>query len=361
MGQHSVLSASASHRWTNCTASVLLTKDMPDSASSYAEEGSRAHELCAYKVSRLIHKPIAKPEYEYDNATEDYADQYAAFVAERITPGSMVLIEQRVDYSEWAAPDSFGTADCIVIDDKALKIIDYKHGVGVPVSSERNPQLMLYALGAYGIFKDLYEITRVEMSIFQPRISNTSSYEMTIEDLLRQGDIFRSKAAEALNGGEYKCGEWCRFCKAKNTCRARAELQLAEAREDFKLPPQLSNEEVADLLPKLDAIIEWCKDIQAYALDSAIKGTHFNGYKLVCGRSVRKYTDEDKVAEVVKKQGLDPYTHKVLGVIDMTKLLGKAKFEELLGGLICKPQGKPTLVPESDKRPEMANIEFNAL
>lgn len=361
MGQHSVLSASSSHRWTNCTASVLLTKDMPDSASTYAEEGSKAHELCAYKVLQLIGKHAAKPEYEYDSATEDYAEEYAAFIAERITEHSIVFIEQRVDYSEWSAPGSFGTADCIVIDDNALKIIDYKHGVGVPVSSEHNPQLELYALGAYGIFKDLYDINRVEMSIFQPRIANTSTFEMPISDLLLDGDFFKAKAQEALSGGEFKCGDWCRFCKAKNTCRARAEEQLAEAREDFKLPPQLSDEEVAQLLPKLDAIIDWCSDLKEYALNSALKGTHFDGYKLVYGRSVRRYTDEAKVAEVVKAEGLDPYTHKVLGITDMTKLLGKTKFEELLQGLICKPQGKPTLVPESDKRPAMANIDFDVI
>ena len=361
MGQHSVLSASSSHRWTNCTASVLLTKDMPDASSSYAEEGSRAHELCAYKLAQLTGKSMDMTKFNYDNATEDYADNYASFVAERVTPHSIVFIEQRVDYSEWSAPGSFGTADCIVIDDNALKIIDYKHGVGVPVSSDHNPQLMLYALGAYGTFKDLYDINCVEMSIFQPRISNTSSFEMSIEDLLKEGENFKTKAKEALSGGVFKCGEWCRFCKAKNSCRVRADRQLAEVREDFGLPPLLSDEEVAQLLPKLDAIIDWCSDLKEYALNSALKGTHFDGYKLVYGRSVRRYTDEAKVAEVVKAQGLDPYTHKVLGITDMTKLLGKAKFEELLGGLICKPQGKPTLVPESDKRPAMANIDFDVI
>lgn len=359
--EHSTLSASSAHRWLNCTKSVKFTEGMEDKGSSYAEEGTRAHELCAWKVAELFKiSGVKKPDYEYDAATEECADSYAAFVAERMSESAALFLEQRVDYSEYTTPNSFGTADCVIVDGDALKIVDYKHGVGVPVDSTENPQLMLYALGAYQALKELYDISQVEMSIFQPRIGNISTFEMSLTDLLQKAEtLFKPKAKEAIEGtGEFKCGDWCRFCKGKNTCRARAEANLALAREDFALPPNLTNTEVAVLLPKLDQIVAWCEDLKSYALDSALQGEHFEGFKLVYGRSVRKYANDEEVAEKVKAEGLDPYQHKLLGVTDMTKLLGKKKFEDLLGGLVIKPQGKPTLVPESDKRPAMAQSDF---
>ena len=360
--EHSTLSASSSHRWLNCTKSVKFTEGMKDEGSSYAEEGTRAHELCAWKVAELFKVPgVKKPDYTYDAATEECADSYAAFVSEKMEKNAAIFLEQRVDYSEYTAPGSFGTADCVIVAGDTLKIIDYKHGVGVPVSCENNPQLMLYALGAYDALKDLYDIKHIEMSIFQPRISNISTYGIELEALLGAAEKeFKPKAQEAIaDSGSFCAGEWCRFCKGKNICRERAKANLALAREDFALPPELSNAEVAEILTKVDQIIAWCTDIKDYALDSALKGESFQGFKLVYGRSIRKYSDKDKVAEIVKAEGLDPYQHKVLGITDMTKLLGKKKFEELLAGLVIKPEGKPTLVPESDKRPAMAQSDFS--
>ena len=360
--EHSTLSASSAHRWMHCTKSVRFTEGLKDSGSSYAEEGTRAHELCAWKVAELLKIPgVKKPGFNYDAATEECADSYAAFVAEKMEKKAAIFLEQRVDYSEYTAPGSFGTADCIIMAGGTLKIIDYKHGVGVPVSSEKNPQLMLYGLGAYDALKDLYDIKHVEMSIFQPRISNISTYSMDLETLLGAAEKeFKPKALEALaDSGSFCAGDWCRFCKGKNICRERARVNLTIAREDFALPPELSNTEVAEILTKVDQIIAWCNDIKDYALDSALKGESFQGFKLVYGRSIRKYSDEEKVAELVKGEGLDPYQHKVLGITDMTKLLGKKRFEELLDGFVIKPEGKPTLVPESDKRPAMALSDFS--
>lgn len=359
--EHSTLSASASHRWLACTASVKFTEGMPDSRSSYAEEGTRAHELCAWKVAELFHVPgVEKPEHSYDASTEECADNYAAFVAERMSDKAAIFLEQRVDYSEYTAPGSFGTADCVIVEGNTLKIVDYKHGVGVPVECDHNPQMMLYALGAYDALKELYDIENVEMSIFQPRIGNISTFTMTVKELIEAGEtVFRPKAQEAIGDkGTFCAGDWCRFCRGKNVCRERARANLELAREDFALPPKLTNAEVAEILGKVDQIIAWCTDIKDYALDSALKGEQFQGFKLVYGRSIRKYSDEEKVAEAVKAEGLDPYQHKLLGVTDMTKLLGKKRFDEILGAYIVKPQGKPTLVPDSDKRPAMAQSDF---
>ena len=360
--EHSTLSASASHRWLACTASVKFTEGMPDNSSAYAEEGTRAHELCAWKVAEMFKvQGVKKPDFKYDSATEECADGYAAFIAEKMTDGAAIFLEQRVDYSDYTAPGSFGTADCVIVAGDTLKIVDYKHGVGVPVECDNNPQLMLYALGAYSALKDLYDIKNVEMSIYQPRIGNISTWATSMQELIDTAtSVFKPKAEEAISDkGSFCAGEWCRFCKGKNTCRERARANLSIAREDFALPPELSNAEVTEILTKVDQIIAWCNDIKDYALESALKGERFDGFKLVYGRSIRKYSDEDKVADIVKAEGLDPYQHKVLGITDMTKLLGKKKFEELLAGLIIKPEGKPTLVPESDKRPEMALSDFS--
>lgn len=357
MVRHSSLSASAAHRWLNCPKSVALSAQFPDAASSYAAEGTIAHELCAYKLGQLVKVAEPEPKGEFDSSTVDCADGYVAFVAEHLTEGSKVLIEQKVDYSEYVdVPESYGIADCVVLGDETLTIIDYKHGVGVPVSAEYNPQLMLYALGAYSSFADLYVINKVRLCIYQPRISNISTFEIALDELLRIAkEEFAPKAKLAKSDeGEFSCGDWCRFCKAKNVCRARAEANLAQARLDFPLPPTLSDTEITVLLDKVDGLIKWATDIKDYAFDEALNhGKQWKGYKLVAGRSTRKYKDENKVAEAVKSVDLDPYEHKVLGVTAMTKLLGKKKFDELLSDLIFKADGKPTLVTESDKRPEL--------
>ena len=265
-----------------------------------------------------------------------------------------VLVEQRLDFSKWI-PEGFGTGDCLIVADDVLHIIDFKYGLGVLVEAEDNPQMMCYALGALDIYDGIYDITSVKMTIFQPRRENVSTFTIKKEDLLKWADDFLKPTAElAFNGeGEFKAGDHCTFCKAKATCRKRAEYNLELAKYDFEMPASLSETEIAAILPKIDDLTAWAADIKEYALQQALSGTEYPGFKVVEGRANRKYTDEEAVAFVVKDNGYDPYEKKLLGITAMTSLLGKKKFEELLGALITKPQGKPTLVPASDKRPAL--------
>ncbi len=258
-----------------------------------------------------------------------------------------------MDFSRWVQ-DGFGTADCIVIADGVLNIVDYKHGKGVEVSAVDNPQMMLYALGALEIFDGIYDIDSVRMTIYQPRKSNISVCVMEKDELLEwaQNDLIYKAKLAYEGGGDFHCGEWCRFCKAKAECRERAEANLALARYDFEEPPLLTDEEIAGILDKVDALTAWATDVKEYALQQAVSGTAFPGWKLVEGRSNRKYTSEAAVAAAVEGAGFDPYEKKLLGITAMQKLLGKSRFEELLALYIEKPQGRPTLVRSSDKRPE---------
>ena len=296
----------------------------------------------------------------YNEEMEECAVGYAAYVVELLETAKqtctdpVVMIEQRVNFSRWVQ-DGFGTADCIVIADGVMNICDYKHGKGVEVSAVANPQMMLYALGALEIFDDIYDIDTVRMTIFQPRKVNVSVYEMEKDDLLEWADTdLTQKAKLAYEGqGDFHCGEWCRFCKAKAECRERAAANLELARYEFDAPVFLEDDEIADILGKIDALTAWANDVKEYALQQAISGKEWPGWKLVEGRSNRKYTSEAVVAATVEGAGFDPYERKVLGVTAMQKMLGKSRFEELLAPYIEKPQGKPTLVPESDKRPAM--------
>ena len=290
---------------------------------------------------------------------EECATGYAAYVVELLETAKqtcadpVVMIEQRVDFSRWVK-EGFGTADCIVIADGVLNICDYKNGQGCRVLAERNPQMMLYALGTLEIFDGIYDIDTVRMTIYQPRKSNISVYEMDKADLYEWANSeLTQKAQLAYEGqGSFSCGEWCRFCKAKAECRERAEANLALARYDFEEPPLLTDEEIADILDKVDVLTAWAADVKEYALQQAVSGTVFPGWKLVEGRSNRKYTSEAAVAATVEGAGFDPYEKKLLGITAMQKLLGKSRFEELLAPYIEKPQGRPTLVRSSDKRPE---------
>lgn len=262
------------------------------------------------------------------------------------------MIEQRLDFSRWVE-NGFGTGDCVIVADDVLQIIDYKHGLGVLVSAEKNPQMMCYALGALELFDGIYDINSIQMTIFQPRRENVSTCNITKDELLSWADeILKPTAELAYEGkGEFKAGKHCQFCKVKATCRKRAEYNLELAQYDFEMPPTLEETEVAAILPKIDSLISWATDIKEYALQQALSGTHYDGFKVVEGRANRKYTDDDAVAFAAKDAGFDPYEKKLLGITAMTALMGKKKFEEVLGKYITKPQGKPALVPESDKRP----------
>ena len=360
--KHAVLSASSSERWLNCPPSARLCEAYEDKGSDYAAEGTDAHALCEFRLKQVLGIPADDPIENlswYNEEMEDCAAGYAAYVSELLETAKqtcadpVVMIEQRVDFSRWVK-EGFGTADCIIIADGVLNICDYKNGQGCLVLAERNPQMMLYALGALEIFDGIYDIDTVRMTIYQPRKSNISVYEMDKADLYEWANSeLTQKAQLAYEGqGSFSCGEWCRFCKAKAECRERAEANLALARYEFQTPALLADEEVADILGKVDALTAWASDVKEYALQQAISGTAFPGWKLVEGRSNRKYTSETAVAVAVEGAGFDPYEKKLLGVTAMQKLLGKSRFEELLAPYIEKPQGKPTLVRSSDKRPE---------
>lgn len=365
-GNHALLSASSSHRWLNCPPSARLCENYDDKGSTFAAEGTDAHSLCEYKLKTALGIKADDPTNDlsrYDNEMEDCANGYAAFVLELVKEAkehcadSVVLIEQRLDYSKYVE-EGFGTGDCVIIADGTLHIVDYKHGRGVLVEAEDNPQMELYALGVLELFDCIYDIGSVSMTIYQPRRSNVSTYTVPKDELYDWVENVLTPAAELAfsGGGEYRCGEWCQFCKAKADCRKIVEANMELAAFEFRQPPLLTDNEVEEILGKLDELTSWANDIRNYALRAAISGKKWNGYKLVEGRSNRKYTDEDAVIATVKEAGFDPYEHKLLGVTAMTSLLGRKQFNEILGSYVTKPQGKPTLAPESDKRPEMTTI-----
>ena len=363
MARHAFLSASASYRWINCPPSAKLCEGMPDETSTYAQEGTDCHELCAYLVEKAMGRDAEDPTGHlsyYSAEMQSCAEEYCSYVMEQYEKARgyckdpVMFIEQRLDFSRWVE-EGFGTGDCVIIADEVLHIIDYKHGLGVLVGSEGNTQMMCYALGALDAFDDIYDIKRIEMTIFQPRRDNVSTWSLSRKDLLDWADMVLAPTARmAYEGkGEFKAGDHCQFCKAKSVCRKRAEHNLELARYDFAMPDTLSEMEIAAILPRIDQLISWGNDLKDYALSQAQSGTHYEGFKVVEGRSNRKYTDEDAVARTVTEAGYDPYEKKILGITAMSSLLGKKRFEELLGSLIYKPPGKPALVPETDPRPAM--------
>jgi hypothetical protein len=363
MGKHSLLSPSSSHRWLNCPPSLRLSQQYEDTTSDYALEGTDAHSLCEYKLKSALgikaKDPTANLTY-YDEEMEECATGYATYVLELLEnvkkkcSDPLILIEQRIDYSKYAE-GGIGTVDCVIVSDDTLHIIDYKHGQGFFVESYENSQLKIYALGALELFDGIYDVNTISMIVYQPRRENISTFTLSKEELYKwANDVLKPTAKLAYNGeGKYKCGDWCVFCKVKNECRARAEYNMELAKYEFKLPPLLEDEDVEEILSKLDDLISWASDIKGYALHAALSGKQWRGFKLVEGRSNRKYIDEDAVAKIVKSSGYDPYEHRVKGITAMEKTLGKSKFSELLSELVEKPIGKPTLVPESDKRPVM--------
>ena len=362
MAKHAYLSASASHRWLACPPSAKLCAQEEDRGSPYAQQGTDAHELCQYLVEKALGYKVRDPTEDltyYDAEMQESAEGYRDFVMEQIEAARhlcsdpLVCVEQTLDFSKWVE-HGFGTGDCVIVADGLLQIIDFKYGVGVLVEAENNSQMMCYALGALDTFGDLYEIRQVRLSIYQPRRSNVDTWETTKEDLLRWADEVLAPTAKLAydGGGEYHAGEHCRFCKVKAVCRKRAEYSMELARYEFAEAPTLDAAEIAEILPQIDDLISWADDVKTYALSQALSGVRYPGWKLVEGRSNRRYSSPEAVASIVEGAGYDPYEKKLLGITAMQKQLGKKKFEELLGGLVEKPQGKPVLVPESDKRPE---------
>ena len=367
--KHAILAASASKRWMACPPSARLCAELPDKSSSYALQGTDAHELAAYKVLHAIGEDVKDPTENltfFDQEMDSYTDAYKDFVMEKYMDAKkhckdpVLLVEQKLDFSEWV-PEGYGTGDAVIVADDILHVIDLKFGMGVIVNAEENPQLMCYGLGALSLFDGIYDIQSIRLSIFQPRRDNISTYEISKEDLLRWAKDTLSPAAElAFNGGgEFHAGDHCQFCKLKATCRKRAEYNLEMARYDFEMPSQLSETEISLILPRIDELTAWANDVREYALKQAMAGTEFPGYKLVAGRSVTRYTDENAVAAAVISAGYDPYEKKLMGITAMKSMLGKDQFNTVLGSLTHKPQGKPTLVPTSDKRPAINTVEID--
>lgn len=330
---HAILSASSSHRWLNCNPSARLEQEFADRETDAAAEGTAAHALCEHKLRRALKMRSKKPISPYDcDEMDAYTDAYVEFVMEALAEAKqeckdpLVLIEQKLDFSCYV-PDGFGTGDCLIVADKLLHIIDFKYGQGVLVDAEQNPQMMLYALGALRLFDSLYDITEVSMSIFQPRRENVSTWTISVDDLLDWAEnTLKPKAELAFKGeGEYTPGSWCQFCKAAVKCRARAEAKLQLARYEFAMPPLLSDEEIEDILLKLDDLTKWANEITAYAQDAAVNhGKVWRGFKLVESRTNRRYTDEQAVAQAANAAGYhDIYKKSLIPITEMERLMGK--------------------------------------
>ena len=365
MSAHALLGASSSHKWLHCTPSARLEEQFENATSTFAEEGTAAHALGEYKIRTFLGESLEKPISNYDSEElEEYTDVYLALAMELITKAKdeckdpLILVEKRLDYACYV-PEGFGTGDLIIVADGTLDIVDLKYGRGVAVSAKDNPQMKLYALGALTLFDVLYDIETVRMTICQPRLENISSYEIKASELLEWAETeLKPKASMAYKGeGDFLTGEHCRFCRARQTCRARADSFLQLAQYDFALPALLEDEEIIQILPLAEKLASWANDIYAYATEKALnENKEWSGYKLVEGRSNRKYKSEEDVVKALTTAGYtEIYRQSLLGVSDMEKQLGKKTFNELLGTLVEKPQGKMTLVLTSDKRQDIKN------
>lgn len=365
MSAHALLGASSSHKWLHCTPSARLEEEFENTTSTFAEEGTAAHALGEYKIRTFLGESLERPISDYDSEElEEYTDVYLTLAIELIAKASeactdpLILVEQRLDYACYV-PEGFGTGDLIIVADGTLDIVDLKYGRGVAVSAKDNPQMKLYALGALTLFDVLYDIDIVRMTICQPRLENISSYEIKASELLEWAETeLKPKANMAYKGeGDFLPGEHCRFCRAKQTCRARSEHFLELAQYDFELPALLEDDEIIQILPLAEKLASWANDIYAYATEKALnENKEWLGYKLVEGRSNRKYKCEQEVISRLVEAGYkDIYKQSLLGLSEMEKLLGKNVFNDLLGSLVEKPQGKLTLVSISDKRQDIKN------
>ena len=365
---HARLNASSSHRWMMCPPSVKLSENFADKPSPYAEEGTYLHELSELKLHNYLGDmtPEAigatfaslKDNEFYSDEAESVTDEYVGFCIETIEAvkagcaDPLILVEHRIDYSEYV-PEGYGTGDLIIVADGVLEVVDFKGGRGVRVDATRNSQLMLYGLGALLEFDTLYDIHTVRMTIVQPRLSNISTYEISADELIRWAEEeVRPRALLAYEGkGEFCAGEHCRFCKARYTCRTRSEYHMRLAAKDFKAPDLLTDEEIIDILPVAESLNNWVQDLLSFATQQAVDGKQWPGYKLVAGRSIRKYTSEAEVIKAATEAGYtDIYKTSLLGVGDLEKRMGKKAFKDVLGKYVVKPVGAPTLVPDTDPR-----------
>lgn len=370
---HAILSASGASKWMACTPSARLEEQFPDSTSEYAKEGTLAHELCELKVRKNLIEPMHTRTYnsklkklkehelwqdEMDKHTDTYLEYIQGLVhSYNCTPA--VMVEKKVDFSSYV-PDGFGTADCIIIAEGTLHVIDFKYGKGVAVSAENNPQMKLYGLGAYLEYSFLYAISKVKMTIVQPRLDDISECEISTTELMEWAEeVVKPLADMAYKGeGTYIAGNHCKFCRAKATCRERARMNLEVAKFDFKKPPLLSDEEVGEALKQAQDLAKWAEDLKDYALAESLKGKLIPGWKAVEGRGSRVFTDNEEALKVLIGSGIDEtmlYERKQLTLAQIEKVLGPKQFKELVGNMVEKSPGKPTLVLDTDKREAITN------
>lgn len=375
---HALLGASGASRWINCPPSARLTENVQEKRSEYADEGTLAHELSEIKLRRRIlpcnskerkrlddalKKIQAKEFYgsEMENAVQDYVEivEERFMAAKARSQDALVLLEERLDFTEWV-PEGYGTGDVVLIADGVLEIIDLKYGKGVPVSAIGNPQIRLYGLGAWAAYNYLYDIREIHMTIIQPRLDSVSTDVIPVDELVQWAEtVVGPAAALAYEGkGEFKPGDHCRWCKVKATCRARADENMAALAYEFKDPALMDLDEIGSILFIAQQLKTWASDVETYAFDQAKAGQRIPQWKLVEGRSNRKITDEDAVTDRLGSAGVNEFLRTNLRPLgELEKLVGKKELTGLIGDLIVKPPGKPTLVPETDPRPEMNSIE----
>lgn len=381
VGSHALLGASSAHRWLICPPIARLEEQFKDRGSSFAEEGTAAHELAELALAkrfklmatRSVNTKLKKFRSEniyYDQSMEDYVEAYCDLVEERVNhyQDAVIELEQKVDFTKWV-PEGFGTSDVVVLADNTIEIIDLKYGKGVPVDAYLNPQLMLYALGAVDKYDIIYEFETVRMTIVQPRLDNVSTFEIDKEELLYWADNYVApRAAQAWEG----TGEWTitddvvKFSKVRAQLRLRAERNFSLVdKYELKESPLLTNEEIAEILDRAPEIKKWLDHVEQYALNKALtEGEEFPGWKVVAGRSNRKISDEESLLFLLEAEGfeddeiLKPRALQAIGQLE--KVVGKKRFAELASDFIVKPEGKPVLVAEKDKRPALNSME-NAL
>ena len=371
---HAVLSASGASRWLACTPSARLEEQFPDSTSEYAKEGTLAHEVCELKVRKNLIEQMPTRTYntklkklkenelwqdEMDKSTDVYLE-YIQELVHSYSCSPAVMVEKKVDFSQYV-PEGFGTADCIVIAEGTMHIIDFKYGKGVAVSAENNPQMKLYALGAYLEYSMLYPIEKIKMTIVQPRLENEASEsEIFVAELMEWAEnVVKPLAEKAYKGeGTYIAGNHCRFCRAKATCRERARMNLEASKFEMRAGALLSDTEVGEALKMAQDLAKWAEDLKEYALTESLKGKIIPGWKAVEGRSVRAFKDTDLAIKTIIDSGIDEillYDRKIKTLAQIEKLLGAKQFKELVGELVEKAPGKPTLVLETDKRKKIVN------
>ena len=392
--QHAKLSASSAHRWLNCPLSVKLSEHFPSKTSAYAEAGRIAHAIAELKARKFFLEPMGTREYSnrlkslqesihYDKGMDHSTDIYLECL--KVTAMSFekppfVALETRVEFSDYV-PDGFGTADCIMIGDDTIVVVDYKNGAGVPVEAEENPQMMLYALGALHVYAPIFgdTIKNAKLVIVQPNADGIKSWNTTVKALEEWGTgTVKPTAEKAFAGdGEFCAGDWCRFCPAKAQCSARARQMLslesqlgaepegaltdekANARDEAisvgtEVPPLLTDAEIGDVLQRARTLKKWVEDLEEYALSAALAGREITGFKAVEGRGSREWGDQDAAFKALEDRGVAPallWERKPCSVAGLEKTLGKKIFKDISEGLVVKKPGKPALVPSSDKRP----------